>query len=360
MKDKELRKLIGSRAKQRRLELNLTQPYVAEKMGVTASTILRYENGSIDNTKKMVLEGLSEALHVSIEWLRGETDEYETDITDKKELQIRDAMGDILKQLPLDLSKKEDAFSKDLLLLMLKQYNLFLESFQFACKNYKGNTNEADIAKVMGFESNDEYNEIMFLREITHTVNAFNDMADVVRLYSKKPEAAEQRLENLLSEVLYENMNNDELMREAIRLSIENVANGGGPFGAVIARDGEIIATGVNRVTANNDPTAHAEVSAIRSASQRLDTFNLSDCEIFTSCEPCPMCLGAIYWARLKKVYYANTKADAKAIGFDDSFIYDELALPQDKRKLPAEAMLRNEAIKAFEAWQDKEDKTEY
>ena len=204
MKDKELRKLIGSRAKQRRLELNLTQPYVAEKMGVTASTILRYENGSIDNTKKMVLEGLSEALHVSIEWLRGETDEYETDITDKKELQIRDAMGDILKQLPLDLSKKEDAFSKDLLLLMLKQYNLFLESFQFACKNYKGNTKEADIAKVMGFESNDEYNEIMFLREITHTVNAFNDMADIVRLYSKKPEMAEQRLANLLSEVLYE------------------------------------------------------------------------------------------------------------------------------------------------------------
>ena len=101
MKDKELRKLIGSRAKQRRLELNLTQPYVAEKMGVTASTILRYENGSIDNTKKMVLEGLSEALHVSIEWLKGETDEYETDITDKKELQIRDVMGDILKQLPL-------------------------------------------------------------------------------------------------------------------------------------------------------------------------------------------------------------------------------------------------------------------
>ena len=151
-----------------------------------------------------LLEGLSEALHVSIEWLRGETDEYETDITDKKELQIRDAMGDILKQLPLDLSKKEDAFSKDLLLLMLKQYNLFLESFQFACKNYKGNTNEADIAKVMGFESNDEYNEIMFLREITHTVNAFNDMADIVRLYSKKPEMAEQRLENLLSEVLYE------------------------------------------------------------------------------------------------------------------------------------------------------------
>ena len=204
MKDKELRKLIGSRAKQRRLELNLTQPYVAEKMGVTASTILRYENGSIDNTKKMVLEGLSEALHVSIEWLKGETDEYETDITDKKELQIRDVMGDILKQLPLDLNKTEDAFSKDLLLLMLKQYELFLDSFQFACKHYKGSTKDADIAKVMGFESKDEYNEIMFLREITHTVNAFNDMADVIRLYSKKPEAAEQRLANLLSEVMYE------------------------------------------------------------------------------------------------------------------------------------------------------------
>ena len=204
MKDKELRKLIGSRAKQRRLELNLTQPYIAEKMGVTASTILRYENGSIDNTKKMVLEGLSEALHVSIEWLKGETDEYETDITDKKELQIRDAMSDILKQLPLDLNKKEDAFSKDLLLLMLKQYNLFLDSFQFACKNFKGNAQEADMAKVMGFESTDEYNEIMFLREITHTDNALNDMAAIVRLYSKKPEAAEQRLANLLSEVLYE------------------------------------------------------------------------------------------------------------------------------------------------------------
>ncbi len=204
MKDKELRKLIGSRVKQRRLELNLTQPYVAEKMGVTASTILRYENGSIDNTKKMVLEGLSEALHVSVEWLKGETDEYETDITDKRELQIRDAMGDILEQLPLALTKEEDAFSKDLLLLMLKQYGLFLDSFQFACKNFKGNAGQTDIAKTIGFESNEEYNEIMFLREITPTINALNEMADIVRLYSKKPKTAEQRLANLLSEVLYE------------------------------------------------------------------------------------------------------------------------------------------------------------
>ena len=162
------------------------------------------ENGSIDNTKKMVLEGLSEALHVSVEWLKGETDEYETDITDKRELQIRDAMGDILEQLPLALTKEEDAFSKDLLLLMLKQYGLFLDSFQFACKNFKGNDGQTDIAKTIGFESNDEYNEIMFLREITHTINAFNEMADIVRLYSKKPKTAEQRLANLLSEVLYE------------------------------------------------------------------------------------------------------------------------------------------------------------
>ena len=155
-------------------------------------------------------------------------------------------------------------------------------------------------------------------------------------------------------------MTNDELMREAIRLSMENVANGGGPFGAVITRGGEIIATGVNRVTASNDPTAHAEVSAIRRAAQALGTFNLSGCEIFTSCEPCPMCLGAIYWARLDRVYYANTKADAKAVGFDDSFIYDELALPRDRRKLPSVPMMRNEAIKVFEEWARKEDKVEY
>ena len=155
-------------------------------------------------------------------------------------------------------------------------------------------------------------------------------------------------------------MTNDELMREAIRLSEENVANGGGPFGAVIARGGEIIATGVNRVTASNDPTAHAEVSAIRRAAQQLGTFNLAGCEIFTSCEPCPMCLGAIYWARLDRVYYANTKADAKAAGFDDSFIYDELALPRDRRKLPSVPMMRNEAIKVFEEWVSKEDKVEY
>ena len=152
----------------------------------------------------------------------------------------------------------------------------------------------------------------------------------------------------------------EEFMRKAIALSIENVKNGGGPFGAVIVRDDEIVATGVNRVTANCDPTAHAEVSAIREAARKLGTFDLSGCEIYTSCEPCPMCLGAIYWARLDKMYYGNNKTDAKNIGFDDSFIYDELELKPEDRKLPSEILLPNEAITAFEAWAAKEDKIEY
>lgn len=149
-------------------------------------------------------------------------------------------------------------------------------------------------------------------------------------------------------------------MRRAIVLSVDNVRNGGGPFGAVITRNGEVVATGVNRVTANNDPTAHAEVSAIRNAAEALGTFDLSDCEIYTSCEPCPMCLGAIYWARLKKVYFANNKTDAKNIGFDDSFIYDELALPRQERKLASEILLHDETLEAFRLWDRKEDKIEY
>ena len=149
-------------------------------------------------------------------------------------------------------------------------------------------------------------------------------------------------------------------MREAIRLASANVENGGGPFGAVIARGGEIIATGVNRVTANCDPTAHAEVSAIRAAAQKLGTFNLSGCDIYSSCEPCPMCLGAIYWARLDRLFYGNTKADAARIGFDDAFIYKELALPISERTLRAEQLLGKEAIATFEAWEQKTDKTPY
>ena len=155
-------------------------------------------------------------------------------------------------------------------------------------------------------------------------------------------------------------MDKRELMGRAIELSIESVRNGGGPFGAVIARNGEILAEASNSVTIDNDPTAHAEVNAIRRATRKLGSFDLSGCEIYTSCEPCPMCLGAIYWARLNKIYFANNKTDAKNIGFDDSFIYDELALPRDQRHLSAEEMMRNEAIKAFEAWTKKTDKIEY
>lgn len=155
-------------------------------------------------------------------------------------------------------------------------------------------------------------------------------------------------------------MKKNDFMRKAIELSLENVENGGGPFGAIIVKNDVIIATGVNRVTSSCDPTAHAEVSAIREAAQKLGTFNLSGCEIYTSCEPCPMCLGAIYWARLDKMYYANTKTDAKNIGFDDSFIYDELELKPADRTLPSETLLHEEAIKVFEAWAVKEDKIEY
>ncbi len=155
-------------------------------------------------------------------------------------------------------------------------------------------------------------------------------------------------------------MTKEQLMRKAIELSIENVKNNGGPFGAVIAKDGEIIATGVNRVTDSCDPTAHAEVSAIRAAASKLNTFDLKGYEIYSSCEPCPMCLGAIYWARLDKLYYANNKTDAKNIGFDDSFIYEEIELTPENRKLPSEELMRDEAIIAFETWMTKDDKVEY
>ena len=154
---------------------------------------------------------------------------------------------------------------------------------------------------------------------------------------------------------------NDEFfMKAAIELSVKNIDENGGPFGAVIVKNGEIIAHGVNRVTANNDPTAHAEVNAIREASKKLGTFDLSGCTIYSSCEPCPMCLGAIYWAHLDKLYYANTKQDAMAIGFDDSFIYDELDLPKEKRKIPTIQILNKEALEAFNKWRLNDNKIEY
>jgi guanine deaminase len=157
-----------------------------------------------------------------------------------------------------------------------------------------------------------------------------------------------------------EHMDNP-FMARAIELSIENVNLGrGGPFGAVVVKDGAIIAEGANQVTSTNDPTAHAEVCAIRSACKKLGVFDLEGCEIYTSCEPCPMCLGAIYWARLSRVYFANAAADASRIGFDDSLIYREIAQPHSQRKIPMIQMMREQALVAFRAWENMSDKIGY
>lgn len=156
-------------------------------------------------------------------------------------------------------------------------------------------------------------------------------------------------------------MQKEELMRRAIAVSENSVRNGGGPFGAVIAsKDGEIIAEASNSVTIDHDPTAHAEVNCIRKATAKLGTFDLAGYDIYTSCEPCPMCLGAIYWAHLDKIYYANDRKDAAAIGFDDDFIYQELELKNEDRYKKMELLLPEEAKKAFEMWAESTDKTEY
>jgi len=156
-------------------------------------------------------------------------------------------------------------------------------------------------------------------------------------------------------------MENIDFMLEAIRLSKEGIESGtGGPFGAVVVKNGQVVGKGCNKVATTNDPTAHAEVVAIRDACQNLNTFQLNDCEIYCSCEPCPMCLSAIYWARIDKIYFANTKNDAANIGFDDAFIYEEIEKPFDKRSIPTETMMRNEAQQVFELWKDKEDKIAY
>lgn len=150
-------------------------------------------------------------------------------------------------------------------------------------------------------------------------------------------------------------------MQEAISLSRNGMNNNeGGPFGAIVVKGDQIVGRGNNRVTSSNDPTAHAEVVAIRDACKNLNTFQLDDCVMYTSCEPCPMCLGAIYWARPSKVYYANTKKDAASIGFDDDFIYQEIQIPLGERQIPFEQISAEEAWKVFEEWQNKTDKTEY
>ena len=152
----------------------------------------------------------------------------------------------------------------------------------------------------------------------------------------------------------------NEFMKRAIELSIESVNKSGGPFGSVIVKGDKIIAEGHNEVTSTNDPTAHGEIVAIREACKNLNDFNLSGCELYSTCEPCPMCLSAIYWARVEKVYYANTRNDAQKIDFDDSLIYLELLKNVKKRKILMVQMMRNEALKAFELWDKKIDKIKY
>lgn len=158
-----------------------------------------------------------------------------------------------------------------------------------------------------------------------------------------------------------DSLDHNDFMREVISLAIENVESGrGGPFGALVVRDGEIIARGTNRVTTEHDPTAHAEVVAIRGACAAIDDFELTGCTLYTSCEPCPMCMGAVYWARLDRVVYASTRADAAEAGFDDHHIYEELARPPAERRIPMKQMLREEGQQAFNAWLDFEGRVEY
>lgn len=151
-----------------------------------------------------------------------------------------------------------------------------------------------------------------------------------------------------------------EIMQRAIDLAAESVKNGGGPFGAVVVKDGKVIAESANSVTPDNDPTAHAEVNAIRLACKKLGTFMLDGCEIYASCEPCPMCLGAIYWAHIKTIYYAGTRSDAAKAGFDDDFIYREININPEKRSVPAFNFMPNEGAAVFKLWLDKEDRTNY
>jgi tRNA(Arg) A34 adenosine deaminase TadA len=154
---------------------------------------------------------------------------------------------------------------------------------------------------------------------------------------------------------------NKNFMARAIELAVENVRSGkGGPFGAVIVRNGRVIAEGANRVTFSNDPTAHAEVVAIRAACAALGVFQLDGCDLYTTCEPCPMCLGAIYWARPARVYFAALAADAAAAGFDDAFIYEQIAQPREQRKIPFVELMRDESLACFRAWKDKQDRVRY
>ena len=196
MADKNLRKTIGSRAKARRKELNLTMEYVAEKMDVNKSTIQRYESGMIDNTKKLVVEGLANVLRVSPEWLRGETDTTGSDFVDERMVKIEDTMKEILQSFPLKMGREDAVFSEDILLTLLNEYLAFNRSFEFALDNFSDGND--DLATTIGFDSAKEYNDVMFLREVTHTINTLNQLADAIRMYSKDKEKAKIYLKGLL------------------------------------------------------------------------------------------------------------------------------------------------------------------
>lgn len=204
MHDKELCEQIGQRIRQRRTELSLGQQYLADKLDVNKSTIQRYESGAIDNSKKLILEGLSEALQVSPEWLKGEVNVYEPEVTDRRELQISDAMTEILQEIHrihADMKDDELYFSEDLLLLMLREYMCFVERFQEASKKYSQLTGRDEVAVAAGFSSEKELNETLFLRSIFHTTNTFRDMSEIVRQYPKEPQVARAKLRQLLQEV---------------------------------------------------------------------------------------------------------------------------------------------------------------
>ena len=200
MINSELRKTVGSRAKARRKELGLTMDYLAEKLDVNKSTIMRYEKGTIDNTKRLVIEGLANALHVTPEYLRGETDEYESEITDKRSLQIRDLMEKIQDIIPLGVSASDNEFAENLLLLMLAEYVEFTDSFTIACHRYTKESNNGELAKMIGADSVEEFDSMVFQREIMHTVNTFYEMSEILRGYAHDPLVAQNRVRNMLKD----------------------------------------------------------------------------------------------------------------------------------------------------------------
>lgn len=205
MHDKELCEQIGHRIKQRRLELSLGQQYLADKLDVNKSTIQRYESGAIDNSKKLILEGLSEALQVSIEWLRGEEETYEPEVTDRRELQISDAMTEVLHEIHKIHSDMQDEalyFSEDLLLLMLREYMFFVERFKVANEKYMKLTGRDDIAIEAGFSSEKELNETLFLRSVFHTTDTFKGISELIKQYPKEPQVARDRLRQMLHSTL--------------------------------------------------------------------------------------------------------------------------------------------------------------